>query len=128
MSMKYKTQSEKERHTRMKNLERAAEAFSNLNRLGSHDGTRVPNRYQGNFLMASYAVSVLNSLDKGKLLRLEDRGIIHNSTLSGSSLLMAKDCIERYVSGDGIFTQDNYEQLSRTCVSVKNLIEKKIIS
>ena len=75
------------------------------------------------FLIASIATSTLYAIGKEKLLDLEKQGIVHNSTISGSSLGLAAKTINDYLDGRLELRRDNAEQLYRTCQSAKKVCE-----
>lgn len=113
---------EKQLQTRIQKLGKAKTAFSKLERdCSTSDTAHVPGGYESHFLMVSYAVSVLETLGRERLLELEQKNVVHSSTISGGSLPVAKSCVENYIDGVREFTRDNYEQLYRTCGSASNL-------
>lgn len=128
--------SPKQERLKIRELEQARKTFSELEGIAtsetsaSHDkkGSKQDvNRsflYDHFFLIASYAVGKLELLGRNKLLELENEGSIHTATITGSSLLSARNSIERYVCGVREFSRDDYEQLGRACYSVRNLLEK----
>jgi hypothetical protein len=76
------------------------------------------------------AASAMLLLDRGKdeLLQLQRDGVVHASTVSGSSLGLAVNTIKTYYSRDlttpsgGGFSRDQYEQLKRTVRSAAALL------
>ena len=107
-------------------LAQAAKKFSILEDAASNSGgeVQVTEDMTDAFTAAHFAHTILLYLGKDKLLELEREGVINNSTISGSSLSSALTCARDYMTGKtDKFSKDNYEQLGRSCRSVKRLYE-----
>ncbi len=80
------------------------------------------------FAIASVSVSLLQSIGEQKIEEMEkdyknpNPLNVHPSTIRGSSLDSAYRAVREYfLDGKRVFPEDDYEQLGRTCHSVKNL-------
>jgi hypothetical protein len=110
------------------NLEYAVNAFYKLNKaVEPINQENIPVDYNNLFLLASYALGVLDTFDETQLLFFETIKKVHRSTISGSSLLVARSSIRNYIKGERTFTSDEYEQLGRTCSSAINLLREKYL-
>ncbi len=79
---------------------------------------------QYHFLTAGYANALLYSLGRDRLLQFERQGVIHNSTLSGGSLMASMSAVNAYLlRGQRLFERDKYEQLSRSCHSARDFLK-----
>lgn len=118
-----------QKETKIKALQLTEREFSDLENLARVDGKtkRLSSNEEKLMLVASYAVTSLYVLGKERLLVLEKEGHVHSSTISGGSLDSARFCIDQYMGGERMFTRDDYEQLGRSCRSVKTLLEKGIL-
>ncbi len=108
-------------------FKQASESFFDLEKVAEQSGgtTKLTKRNEKHMISLNFAIGVLNSLGRTKLEVYVTRGVIHNSTLDGGSLSIARSVSESYLlEGTRIFSADNYEQLGRICDSVHRVYER----
>lgn len=83
---------------------------------------KVPPEFDKYFGIAATAAARFYSEGEEQLRELEEKGIIHRSTIAGGSLSVTLECAETYFNTHvREFSRDSYEQLRRTCKSMADM-------
>ncbi len=112
-------------------LIQSKEFFNSLREKAVHisESQRVPlppQEADQHFATAAYAVAFLYQQGIEQLCQLEQKRVVHPSTIAGDSLSSAMQSLNDYfLRQQHAFQRDEYEQLARSCYSAHRLLERE---